>query len=125
MENRTGIPDLAHMGMTMEFKFVFPIDATLNDLNEGINLALGEGGLKCDLGKFKLRTSLERFPWPSRTRSLNPFSFTPTMLIFFERNSFGRPFRVGVILDLDITSRGLDLRFVGIAGILFYINQTN
>ena len=125
MENRTGIPDLAHMGMTFQFKFVFPIDATLNDLNEGINLALGEGGLKCDLGKFKLRTSLEWFPWPSRSRSLNPFNFTPTMLIFFERNSFGRPFGVGVILDLDITSRGLDLRFVGIAGFVFYINQTN
>jgi hypothetical protein len=125
LEIRTGIPDLAHMGMTMEFKFVFPIDATLNDFNEGINLALGEGGLKCDLGEFKLRTSLERFPWPFRSHSLNPFSFTPTMLIFFERNSFGRPFGVGVILNLDITSRGLDLRIVGIAGILFYINQTN
>jgi hypothetical protein len=123
MENRTGIPDLAHMGMTTEIKFVFSILATPNDFNEGINLALGEGGLKCDLGKFELRTSLERFPWPSRSCLLNPFSFTPTMLIFFERNNFGRPFGVGVILDLDITR--LDLRFVGIAGILFYINQTN
>lgn len=124
MENRTIIPDLTQMGMTMDFKFVIPVGATLNDLNEGINLALGEGGLKRDLGKLKFGTGLERIPRPFNSRSLNPFNFTPTTLIFFERNNLGRPFGVGVILNLDIINRGLALRFVGIAGILFYINQT-
>jgi hypothetical protein len=43
MENRTGIPDLAQMGMTMNFKFVLPVNATLDDLNEAINLVRGKG----------------------------------------------------------------------------------
>jgi hypothetical protein len=124
MENRTFIPDLAQMGMTMDFKFVLPIDATFHDSNEGINLVLGEGGLKCDFGKFKLGTSLDRFPWPFHGCSLGDLDFVPTSLIFFERNDFGRPFGVGVILNLDIASQGFGLRFVGIAGMLFYVNPT-
>ena len=104
MENCTSIPDLAQMGMTMDFKFVLPVDATLHDLNEGINLVLGEEGLKCNLCKFKLGTSLEWFPWPFHSCSLGHLNFAPTNLIFFEQNNFGRPFGVGVILNLDITS---------------------
>jgi hypothetical protein len=113
MENRTGFPDLAQMSMTMNFKFFLPVDATLDNLNEAINLVLGKGGLKCDLCEFELDTSLERFPWPFHGWSLGRLSFAPTILIIFERNDFGRPFGVGVILDLNITSRG----FVGNWGV--------
>jgi hypothetical protein len=114
METRTSFPDLAHMGMTMNFKFFLSVDATLDDLNETINLVLGKGGLKCDLCEFELDTILERFPWPFHGWSLGRLiSFAPSILIIFEWNDFGRPFGVGVILNLNITSRG----FVGNRGI--------
>lgn len=124
MENCTGTPDLAHMAMTMDFEFVLPVNAALHDLNEGIDLVLGEGGLKCDLREFEFGTALERFPWPFYGFSLGRLNFALTNLIFFERNDFRGPFGVGVILDLNIASRGLAPRFVGIAGMLRYVNRT-
>jgi hypothetical protein len=84
MENRTGIPNLAQMGMTMDFEFVLSINTTLHDLNEGINLVLGKGGLKRDLCKFELSTSLEWFPWPFYGCSLGNLIFAPAKLILFK-----------------------------------------
>jgi hypothetical protein len=122
MENRTGIPDLTQMGMVMDIECVLLVDATLHDLNEGIDLALGEGHLKCDFCKFKLCSSLEWTQWLFRGFSFGHLNFALAGLIFFERNEFGRQFGVRVVLNFDITSRRLDLRFVGIAS-MFYVDQ--
>ena len=122
MQNSASIPDLTQMRMTMDFELILPFDTAIHDLNESVDLILGERGLERHLCEFKLGTSLERFPWPFQVCSLscclNPAS---TCLIFLEWDDIGRPFGVGMILNLDVTHQGLALMFIVMGGMRFYV----
>ena len=114
MEYGSKVPHLQKISVILQIQLVFALNATVEDVEQRVNLPLIQGRIKSDLGEFKLCAGSEWRPGPCRVSRGGTSMLRVEFTIIFKLNDLWRQLCVWVVFRSDgINKRLLRLSHIG------------